>query len=395
MSRPNFSVNLPLAWSRRSPLSSTSVVQGVDSDAINTMEETTGTTRHKPQTKWIPPTRYTLFWRTYRKAEGTCLNQTTSNPNGLGQFYSGCVGGSRFNSLDHFNATVTESQVTDMSLENPCLIEARNKLKQTDINLGVAFAERNATARLLGDTASRMGKAFRNLKAGKVRKAMNELGISHKKHEPRGGNVPNKWLELQYGWKPLISDVYGACNALSKRDKGDWRVTAKASRSSTRIWTATFSGADAGVGSAQSDTKVFIRLDALPANELTISLASLGVTNPLLIAWELVPYSFVVDWALPVGAWLESLDALLGYKDCSYSRSILTRCEWTEKGIRTPNNPQGGFVSNNYIGSKRLVKLDRQVGGIPLPTFPRIKDPRSLGHMANGLALLASSFGRR
>lgn len=395
MSRPDFETGLPVVWQRRSPLSSATLVTGVTNDGLFTEEETGGTQRHKPQTKWIGPTAYTLFWRTYRRAVGTCLNQVTSNPVGLGQFYSGCVGGSRFNSLDHFNATVLESNITDTSLANPTLIQARNKLKKADVNLGVAFAERNATSRLLGDTARRLGSSFNNLKKGRVRSAMNDLGISHKSREPRGSNVPNKWLELQYGWKPLISDVYGACNALSKRDKSDWRVTAKASRTSTMVWTATFGNFGDGVGVAQSDTAVFIRLDALPANELTISLASLGITNPLLIAWELVPYSFVVDWALPVGAWLESLDALLGYKDATHSTSVLTRARWEEHGIRSPTNPNGGFIDNNYEGYKRVVKLTRTVGGIPQPTFPRIKDPRSLGHMANGLALLASAFGRR
>jgi hypothetical protein len=395
MPRPSFTMDLPLVWQRRSPLGSTSVVSGQTSDGVRTSETVVGTSRHKPQVKWISPTAYQMTWRTWRKAEGTCLNQTTSDPNGLGQFYSGCVGGSRFNSLDHFNATVLESQVTDTSLENACLIEARTKLKKTDVNLGVAFAERNATARLLGDTASRMGKAFNNLKRGRVRSAMNYLGISHKSREPRGSNVPNKWLELQYGWKPLISDVYGACNALSKRDKSDWRVTAKASRTSRQVWTATFSNTDAGIGVAQSDTYAFVRIDALPENELIISLASLGITNPLLIAWELVPYSFVVDWALPVGTWLDSIDAMLGYQNASSSRSVLTRANWEETGIRTPTNPSGGYVENKYRGYKKLVKLIRNVGGVPLPTFPRIKDPRSLGHMANGLALLASAFGRR
>lgn len=41
-------------------------------------------------------------------------------------------------------------------------------------------------------------------------------------------------------------------------------------------------------------------------------LNGLGLLNPALLWWELLPYSFVVDWFLPVGDVLTSLTAGIG-----------------------------------------------------------------------------------
>jgi hypothetical protein len=268
------------------------------------------------------------------------------------------------------------------------------------INLGQAFAERKMTANLIGDTASRLGKSFRYLRRGQTRKAMNELGIGRSVIAPKGRNGPGQWLELQYGWKPLLSDVYGACEALSKRPKEDWTVTAKGTATSEDVWNYSVPATPTGYVwayscTARRVTKAFTRIDAQPQNAAKIALASVGVTNPLLIAWELVPYSFVVDWFLPIGGWLESLDALLGFGPAFTSQSVYTECNWTLQGL-SGNWGASSFKRNDWAGAKRIVTLVRSASaGVPMARFPSIKDGRSGLHMANGIALLASAFGRR
>lgn len=360
-------------------------------------ESTTGVSRRKPQEGFIPPTAYTLFYRNVSNAYGSCKNIHSSNP-GLTQVYTGVVGGGtgvlgRFNSGSHFDAAMLES-ATDPSIDNAALIEARTKLKGEGVNLGIAFAERKRTARLVGDTATNIGMAFRFLRNGQTRKAMDRLGITSARREPRGGNVPQKWLELQYGWKPLLSDVYGSVKRLNRLDQRDWLVTSKAKRRSETLRTVTFSGLESGVMVVRRTDSVFVRIDGGPNNDLTMSLESLGILNPLLVGWELVPYSFVVDWFLPVGGYLESITALLGFKVLGYSSSHLTRISWDGSG--TSHNPPGPYrVENSYLENKRTVNLVRTVGTtVPQARFPDFKDPRSLGHMANGLALLATAFGR-
>lgn len=380
----------------------------VRSATVKTVNETTaGTSRRKP-TGWIPPTGYSFNLRRESKAFGSCIYYVP-NGTGDGQIYTGYVGqgtGGRFNSADHFNQCHLESSALNTgSLSNDALIKARLKLKDQDVNLGVAWAERSRTAQLIGDTTIRLARSVKELRRGHVRNAMNLLGISSSRREPRGSNWPRKWLELQYGWKPLASDIFGAAEALSKRNNlSDWRVTAigKVQREYDVFnEVPAYQGVsglnvDAHNCTAEVWQGAFVRIDAIPGNAALAALSSLGVTNPLEVAWELAPASFIVDWVYPIGDWVRSLDALLGYSTATTSTSVLVRASWLEKGIDGKHPTNGKWVKNSFQGSKQLVRLTRTVSsGVPLPVPPSFKDGRSLGHMANGLALLASAFGRR
>lgn len=250
----------------------------------------------------------------------------------------------------------------------------------------------------------RLAKAATQMRIGQYRNAMRSLGILGNVKQPRGSNWTNHWLQSQYAWRPLLSDIHGSCNALSKRDKRDWRVTATASSRDKESWSVSrypqgstypTGNFDACRNEATRERGVFVRIDCLPGNDLTMSLSSLGVTNPLLVAWELVPYSFVVDWFLPVGNWLNSLDALLGYTDIYSSVTTYNRCKWKDVGL-SKTWSKNAYIKNDYIGTKEIIEVKRTASaGAPFPSFPSIKDPRSLGHMANGLSLLAQAFGRR
>lgn len=401
MTRPSFTTMIPRpvkyvgnsdSWDVMSP------------DALMTSEVVSGVSRRKPK-GWVPPTGYNLLRIELQRALGTCETGVIATN---WSKYSGVVGEGRgrgrFDSEEHFNRVLTVPTAREPLSTSAALVAARRKLKDSRVNLGVAFAERKATTRMLADTTNRMVLSVRELRRGHFRNAARALGIIHDPGRPRGSNWTNHWLQLQYGWKPLLSDIYGACDALSKRPSGDWRVTVKASRRDSDEWlrewppvgstrpTANF---DACRIAVRRDRGVFVRIDAIPSNDLTMSLTSLGVTNPLLVAWELVPYSFVVDWLLPVGNWLDSLDALLGYSQAWTSTTTRNEVWWEDVGLSKTWSTVG-YIRNNYVGTKRLLEIKRTASsGVPLPAFPRFKDPVSLGHAANGLSLLAQAFGRK
>lgn len=362
-------------------------------------ETPVGTPRRKPK-GWLPPRPYSLSRYEYQRAYGQSHYQIVT---GNWTKVIGCIdAGGQFNTLNHFNGACSDATARVTMSTSAALAAARNRLKAKHVDLGVAFAERKATSRMLGDTAKRLANAVRSLQRGNFRNAARQLGITGRTGAPRGANWTNHWLQLQYGWKPLLSDVYGACDALSKRPLSDWRVTAKAARTDhdTFVYNSPPDSGSFGnlAGSclvvAERQRGVFVRLDAIPENDLTMSLTSLGVTNPLLVAWELVPYSFVVDWILPVGSWLDSLDALLGYGPAWNSITTRNETKWIDTGLSKTYSATS-FIRNSFTGTKRVLEVNRTASsGVPLPAFPRIKDPRSLGHMANGLSLLAQAFGR-
>jgi hypothetical protein len=102
-------------------------------------------------------------------------------------------------------------------------VDRRAKLKVTlaikdqKVNLMQAFAERRQTARLLASTVTKLTKMVTSLKRGDLRGAGKALGVNVRprrvrKYKSVFSNNPSEAfasgvLELQYGWRPLYSDI--------------------------------------------------------------------------------------------------------------------------------------------------------------------------------------------
>jgi hypothetical protein len=123
--------------------------------------------------------------------------------------------------------------------------------------------------------------------------------------------------------------------------------------------------------------------------------ASLGLTNPATWVWEKIPWSFVVDWLLPIGAYLDSMDATLGWT--FRAGSTTKRVSGSVSQYVTPIIDKGTYSEQaaSAAGSYGYKSLGRTV----LLTFPfpskimnLIKNPLSTGHLANALALAAARY---
>lgn len=355
-------------------------------------ETTSGTSRRKPA-GWIPPTRYSFSREVFRVRNGT--KTVVRQSDGRRTVYSGPVGsaGTQGSDANRWNSVLQETWLdVPLALRDKALIKARSKMKQGDVNLGIAFAERNRTARLVADTATSITRSLRALRRGNWRGAWNALGSS-RRDQPRGRTIPQKWLEMQYGWKPLLSDVYGSVDALSRHPADNWIVTGTGIESEevkrSKDGTVSSDICDVDVEAMRG---VFCRIDAIPQNDLLMAFSSLGVTNPLQVVWELVPFSFMVDWFLPIGSYLESLDAMLGYGDAYYSESRFAKGNWkvtSRNGVWNKNDVTWACT----VGTKEVVRLSRTVSdSVPVPTMPRLRDGRSLTRMANALSILATNM---
>jgi len=403
MVRPSFDMSLSSKLITK-PLGAGSSETTTTGPGIRTLETVSGTNRRKP-VGWVPPTNYFFHKEVIEGAMGR-LDWSQKFPTfEAGAIYTGCVGFANnsgpLNINNIFSATMQLPPVPS-SLRNEAMTKAQLALKDQKVNLAVAWAERSRTASLIGDTFARMARSVRNLRQGRWQQAMRDLGILHGKREPRGSNWPQKWLELQYGWKPLLSDVYGACDALSKRPSSDWIVTGKGTALEDQRGLKILNDSTSPVGwicEGEGQRGAFTRIDAVPSNDFIRSLASVGVTNPLEVVWELVPYSFVVDWAIPIGKWLSSMDAGVGFNQFWISTTVWVRGDWHARGLGRKTWTTGGVSQtavNDFTTSYKYLDILRsasQQGSLPIGR-PWVKDPRSLGHMANGLALLSQAFGR-
>lgn len=132
-----------------------------------------------------------------------------------------------------------------------------------------------------------------------------------------------------------------------------------------------------------------------PQNAALASLSKLGLANPAEVVWELVPFSFVLDWFLPVGDWLSTLDAAVGYEFLDGCCTQFIRGYQRSVPRLYSEDTRTTWLGDSPVGMARCVGLKRTVYlSSPIPRPPRPDLSLSLGHMANGLALLSQVFKR-
>lgn len=284
-------------------------------------------------------------------------------------------------------------------LDDQLRTEVRLAMKDQKVNLAVAAAEWNKTADMVAQTATAIYSAYRDLRQGNLAGAARHLGVTAPKRARRRFNrsyarnqqdaLASGWLELQYGWKPLLSDVYGAAEQAAKLSMPILEGRVQKSKTLEKSSSRTFKvGGDSTtydhLDTRTSSLTIKYTVHYVVNSRLTSTVAAVGLTNPLAVAWELVPFSFVVDWFLPIGDTLASLDATVGL---SFKMGCVTVFEKQDIEIRR----SGGSGGNNEISSwaTKFLECQRTVlTDFPSPAIPRFKNPFSVSHALSAISLL-------
>ena len=282
------------------------------------------------------------------------------------------------------------------NLEGRAVSRALLKLKHQSVNLAVAFAERKQTINMFKHNVGRITRSVNAFK-GKHPKLWGEVLLGNRK------NTPNAWLELQYGWKPLISDLAGACQALSEAYAGGFnpylaRVKGMAASTDAKVWRKN-SGLNSNIGFQVTDRwKSFCKVSLYYKlrNPTLAAFSSLGLTNPFELAWEKMKYSFVIDWVLPVGNWLSTLDADFGWDFHSGTLTKMTSGSSSSTFVLVGLPPS--ILRVDHLGDtykSEFFSMTRTLyGSAPWGGIPRFKNPLSGLHVANAVALLSQAFRR-
>jgi len=270
------------------------------------------------------------------------------------------------------------------------------KLKNQDLHLGNFVAEAHKTIEMVAGHAETVAKQVLNFrrhspKAWKQVKRVQTGGLPrHRWHE-----IPNDWLELQYGWLPLMSDINGGLQHLQKRKRFSLPLVHVSGRSEdSDIFNTTHSSR---IGTTiQADWKCKFRVHCFLTYGLSspvlAELSSLGLINPLEIVWEVTRYSFVVDWFLPVGDWLSSLTADVGYDFISGGHTETVETKFSGYPVLSVNHFVKMLIDPYFNVTGQHKAFDRHC----YPTSPSpglyVKNPLSHVHVANALSLLVQAF---
>lgn len=312
---------------------------------------------------------------------------------------------------------------------NRSITEARNNILGTKVELGVELAQALQTYRTVSVVFAQLVRAYLAARRGDYRalhrvfeRVYEDLLLGHllasrlisrrsslrkvaamlptlgPKRLPRGLDPASLWLQYQYAWKPLVGTVVSGVQLLNEGFKsGSYLVSAQ--RTITEaidpLWffypleRVMMVNASEAYQSARTVIWAVVRPDA----SQQVAYERLGLSNPLSLAWELVPYSFVLDWLVPLGAYLSSLSSTLGLDFVDSRTDKVIRVDAVAKNVRPgPGNFQTGTFAQSRVN---LLAFQRVVSDI-LP-WPRLYwvNPFTSTHVTNAVALLTNFTGRR
>lgn len=279
-----------------------------------------------------------------------------------------------------------------VALESKALSKLYEKVKNQSVNIGQIIAERRQTLSTIKDVLSKIVGALLAAKRGNLKKAASIIFPQDSKQ------LANDHLVLMYGVMPLIGDLQGVVKAVTRPEK-PYRFTESAiKRTVIKDMPVDHSTRD-GVC---CKTKVYREVEIIVKYQATMEiefpssrpLSELGLQNLASLGWELTPWSFVIDWLIPIGDYLNSFDAFSGLKVVSVHKSSLVK----EQNFIV--REIGGVDSNGYkwgsstdsLTCKRVSCMRNVLADIPDPPLPEIKDPFSIIHCANAIALIRQLF---
>lgn len=270
------------------------------------------------------------------------------------------------------------------------------KARNIKLDLGVTLGEFGETAAFTATAMTRVARSYRALRKGHVSKALSILtGRKNQQLRDIPGTASDAWLMYQFALNPLLSDVHSVAKLLegqllnpnneivlyaSKTDSFNTELTYDANYPINY----TKYGINTN-GKLKTTAKVYIRV----SDPTLYTMEQLGITNPVATAWELVPFSFVVDWFAPVGEFFrnifppQGLEFVTGY---TYTKVHGSSQAWYDK------EPHPAYPDNLGVHTKLSAwdhwKKREHLGAFPEPSYTIPDLSLSKGKIASGMALL-------
>lgn len=183
----------------------------------------------------------------------------------------------------------------------------------------------------------------------------------------------NEWLEYQYGWRPLLSDCYDAAHELRRKVEKHEMVITGAAKEKLQSLVLTQLVVNTNLKIPYEVKGVAGCKFKLSYSPKSVDLARWTSLNPISIAWELMPYSFVVDWFIDIGGALRSYESAVLYN--SYVKGYVD--ELFAVDVKTKYNLLWGQPATEvyeYSASARRknVQFQRSVlNSAPTPRMPQ------------------------
>ena len=296
---------------------------------------------------------------------------------------------------------------SDANLELKALSKLAEKVRGSDFNLAVSLAELPETLRMVAGSISNICNALVACKRGdwasvtrnlsrtvSGRRAMRNPRTKKKYDECLDRHdIDGCWNALTYGWKPALQDVEEGMNAFAAvtepQNTLSYRSSARVARTGTVFTTY---NDYLLTQDAMWKLKYFVTLK----EKLSVA-RKLQLPAVASVAWELLPYSFVLDWFAPVASYLSTYSTFEGFEDPVFNSVLIAQIHTYNSGqaaVTEASWPAGKPVGGGYNGVDFLYERNIATSGtVPRPhlnTWSRIFSKK---HAENAAALISARIG--
>lgn len=318
-----------------------------------------------------------------------------------------------------------------------CAAKLRSKILNSSLAMSVTLAEAKTTVSWMAQRTTdiaQMLRAIKQAKWGKLRQTFSNVSAEYKKLErgrnplevrihsngrlyftpkyrptglpespPKGWStkpVAARWLEVRYAIGPLMADVDGIAktlaeflyeNRLELLHRWATEVDIPQDRAAIKLEAKTngFIPTKASVEVKWKSARVIKYSVYYTYAKWMAAFSKTQLGNMALVAWERTPYSFVFDWAVNVGQYLELADATVGCEFLSGTLSYRVAGEpLPAPVVHEPAWLMVGEVDVVDPPWTRYRIYERRVIG-SFPNFlPTVRSPLSTTHVLDALALL-------
>jgi hypothetical protein len=157
--------------------------------------------RNLPQPARSTPLSYDKEWRSQNTGQYSYSHTESSGASFFYRYENG-PGGSTFPTNSEIPGVASEASYA-------AKVKLFSQLKGEGANLANMLGERKQVAALVESTVNTFIYTIRDLRRGNIASAIRRMGgdpLSARKLRKK--DIANQWLSLQYGWKPLMSDIY-------------------------------------------------------------------------------------------------------------------------------------------------------------------------------------------
>lgn len=288
------------------------------------------------------------------------------------------------------------------SIESSCRSQAITELLDKirgSIDLSVDAFQMNQTISMLKSPVRRMATLVKAWKHSTLKKYVSNRW---KQRPPLDKFLSQQWLEYSYGWMPLVLTAYeiaGQMGNILKPGPSTQLFTRSSMREeqNQRLEVHLMGGAEHRIQVLelrQYKCKYFIVLMMNPASKAKM-ISTYTSMNPASIAWELVPYSFVVDWFYDIGSYLRGCESALMYNSL-FANGWLSEVRSNKtQFLGLPRSTSRISGSLQATGSYESFAFTRSVlTQIPVPQKPVVGGALDLSwrQLTSALALLRQAL---